>query len=54
MIQSGKEFVSVLRLAQKRASVGDKPDIVGCNGGENWMVSCKATQDFNTLPLLHC
>ena len=31
VIQSGKEFVSVLRLAQKRASVGDKPDIVGCN-----------------------
>jgi prepilin-type N-terminal cleavage/methylation domain-containing protein len=34
VIQAGKEFVSVLRLAQKRASVGDKPDVAGCNGGE--------------------
>lgn len=34
VIQAGKEFISVLRTAQKRASVGDKPDVVGCNGGQ--------------------
>lgn len=34
VIQGGKEFVSALRLAQKRASVGDKPDVAGCNAGE--------------------
>lgn len=52
VIQAGKEFVSVLRLAQKRASVGDKPDVVGCNGGEKldgYRVG--ATQDFNTFTL---
>ena len=32
VLQGGKEFVSALRLAQKRASVGDKPDVAGCNG----------------------
>jgi len=34
VLQGGKEFVSALRLAQKRASVGDKPDVAGCNAGE--------------------
>lgn len=34
VITAGKEFVSVLRLAQKRASVGDKPNVAGCNSGE--------------------
>lgn len=34
VLQGGKEFVSTLRLAQKRASVGDKPDVAGCNAGQ--------------------
>ncbi len=52
VIQSGKEFVSVLRLAQKRASVGDKPDVTGCDSGEKldgYRVA--ATQDTNTFTL---
>lgn len=52
VIQSGKELVSVMRLAQKRAGVGDKPDVAGCDGGEKLDgYRIAGTQDTNTYTL---